>query len=382
MLDHGADGVVVRDHRGGGPELGHPAPPADRRRARGRRLRQDRLRRAGARLPLRHDPHVRARRRAAQTGSARSTTWWPPRSGPAGDALAPGVVAARTSTPHRGRSSRRRVADALPARARPRCRTGDPRGAGNQCVGRRYTASLALPSPWSPVSICPAAAVSASRTPWSWAARVHHTRIAYPVPQGTGRPLTPEKNCRGIDRTTSRTASCSTSTASSGPSSSSSTSSPARAARSCAPSSRTCCPARSSTRRSTPASRSRWPTSTAATARTSTATARDFVFMDSDRLRPASTCPRPSSATRRTSCSRTRPVRSPCTRARRCTSSCPPSVELDDHLHRAGPAGRPLDRRHQARHRRDRRRDPGAAVHQDRRQGQGRHPRRRLPRPR
>ena len=47
-----------------------------------------------------------------------------------------------------------------------------------------------------------------------------------------------------------------------------------------------------------------------------------------------------------------------------------------DHLHRARPAGRPLHRRHQAGDRRDRRRDPGAAVPRDRHQDQGRHPRR------
>ena len=50
-------------------------------------------------------------------------------------------------------------------------------------------------------------------------------------------------------------------------------------------------------------------------------------------------------------------------------------------LHRARPAGRPQHRRHQARHRRDRPADPGPAVHQHRREGQGRHPRRQLPRP-
>ncbi len=53
-----------------------------------------------------------------------------------------------------------------------------------------------------------------------------------------------------------------------------------------------------------------------------------------------------------------------------------------DHLHRAGPAGRPLHRRHQARHARDRPHHPGAAVHHHRREGQGRHPRLLLPRPR
>ena len=50
----------------------------------------------------------------------------------------------------------------------------------------------------------------------------------------------------------------------------------------------------------------------------------------------------------------------------------PVTVELAGHPHRAGPAGRPLQRRHQARHRGDRRRDPGAVVHQHRRQAEGR----------
>ena len=53
-----------------------------------------------------------------------------------------------------------------------------------------------------------------------------------------------------------------------------------------------------------------------------------------------------------------------------------------DHLHRARPAGRPLHRRHQARHARDGRGDPGAAVRRAGHQGQGRHPRRLVPRPR
>ena len=52
-----------------------------------------------------------------------------------------------------------------------------------------------------------------------------------------------------------------------------------------------------------------------------------------------------------------------------------------DHLHRAGPAGRPGHRWHQARHRRDRRRGAGAAVRHHRREDQDRHPGRPLPRP-
>ena len=59
----------------------------------------------------------------------------------------------------------------------------------------------------------------------------------------------------------------------------------------------------------------------------------------------------------------------------------PAAVELTIAEHRARPAGRPLHRRHQARHAGDRRRDQGAAVHHHRREGQGRHPQRRIPRP-
>ena len=60
----------------------------------------------------------------------------------------------------------------------------------------------------------------------------------------------------------------------------------------------------------------------------------------------------------------------------------PVSVELRGDPHRAGPAGRPLVSRHQAGHGGDRRGDPGAVVHQHRRQAQDRHPRRKLPGPR
>ena len=56
----------------------------------------------------------------------------------------------------------------------------------------------------------------------------------------------------------------------------------------------------------------------------------------------------------------------------------PVTVELEVTHHRARPAGRPVQRRHQARDRRDRCRDPGAVVHQHRRQAQGRFPRRQL----
>ena len=55
----------------------------------------------------------------------------------------------------------------------------------------------------------------------------------------------------------------------------------------------------------------------------------DFVFMDTRHLRPDPRQPRPSSATPPTTCWRTRTRSSPPTRARRCTSSCPTSVVLE-----------------------------------------------------
>ncbi len=60
----------------------------------------------------------------------------------------------------------------------------------------------------------------------------------------------------------------------------------------------------------------------------------------------------------------------------------PTSVDPRDHLHRAGPPGRPLERRHEGRDRRDRCRDPGAAVRRAGHARQGRHARRQLPGPR
>ncbi len=60
----------------------------------------------------------------------------------------------------------------------------------------------------------------------------------------------------------------------------------------------------------------------------------------------------------------------------------PASVELTIAHDRARPAGRPVERRHQAGDARDRQGDQGSAVHRDRRQGAGRHPHRRLHDPR
>ena len=137
---------------------------------------------------------------------------------------------------------------------------------------------------------------------------------------------------------------------SSGPSSSSSTSSPARAAPSCAPSSRTCSPARSSTRPSTPASRSRRPPSTSATCSSS--------YKDGDRLRLHGHGDLRPDPRRRKSVGdaanfllESHDATVAHARGRALYVELPASVELVDQVHRAGPAGRPLHRRHQARHR-------------------------------
>ena len=61
MLDHGADGVSFETIVASRGEFGDPASPAHRGGAGCRRLRQDRLRCAGRRLSLRHDPHLRTR---------------------------------------------------------------------------------------------------------------------------------------------------------------------------------------------------------------------------------------------------------------------------------------------------------------------------------
>ena len=84
---------------------------------------------------------------------------------------------------------------------------------------------------------------------------------------------------------------------------------------------------------------------------------------------------------RRTTCWRTPRRWSRCTRARRCTSSCRPSVELvitytDPACRATGPPAAPSRPRWRPA------RDPGAAVRHHRREDQGRHPRRPLPRPR
>ena len=102
----------------------------------------------------------------------------------------------------------------------------------------------------------------------------------------------------------------------------------------------------------------------------------DFVFMDARHLRPDPRAAETSSATPRTTCWRTRTAMVATHDGRAAVRRAAGLRRAGDHLHRARPAGRPLHRRHQARHARDRRRDPGAAVPRDGHEGQGRHPRR------
>ena len=73
MLRARRRGAVLRDDRGHRRQLGDPAPPARRHRAARRRLPQAGLRRDRRRLPLRHDPHPRARaRRGLAAGDLRA----------------------------------------------------------------------------------------------------------------------------------------------------------------------------------------------------------------------------------------------------------------------------------------------------------------------
>ena len=108
----------------------------------------------------------------------------------------------------------------------------------------------------------------------------------------------------------------------------------------------------------------------------------DFVFMDGDTYDQIHVpAPRPS-ARAPTTCSRTPRSIVAMHDGDAALRRAAGTMELVGRAHRAGPAGRPLHRRHQAGHARDRRPDPGAAVHHHRREDQGRHPRRPLPRPR
>ena len=106
----------------------------------------------------------------------------------------------------------------------------------------------------------------------------------------------------------------------------------------------------------------------------------DFVFMDGETY---SSCRsrRASSATRRTTCSRTsrRRSRSTTTAALRRAARL---RRARGHLHRARPAGRPLERGHEARDPRDRGARSRCRCSSRGHEGQGRHPHGRLPRSR
>ena len=91
--------------------------------------------------------------------------------------------------------------------------------------------------------------------------------------------------------------------------------------------------------------------------------------------------PEAPSATPPTSCWRTRTRRSRCTRAPRCTSSCPPRWILEITYTEPGLQGDRSTGGTKPATAGDRVRDPGAAVPRDRHEGQGRHPDGGLPRP-
>ena len=107
----------------------------------------------------------------------------------------------------------------------------------------------------------------------------------------------------------------------------------------------------------------------------------DYVFMDTDDLRPAAR--RPGRARRR----RRLPGRAgdrqiwPCYEGEIVGVEIPAVGRADHRRDRAGRAGRPGVGRPQAGHAGDRQGRPGAAVRQHRRPGQGRHPQRRLHHP-
>ena len=168
MLDAGRRRPVLRHHRGDRPELARSRTtgPTDRAAARGD-FAQDRLRGDRRRLPRRHDPHLRARARRP-TGSARSTSWSRAAQAAGGHALrgrAPTSRARRRGRPRRDRATPG-TASTSP-RPRARRRPGDPRGAEHRSARTRVHWLPACPSPSSRGSTCRAAAVSASRTPWS-----------------------------------------------------------------------------------------------------------------------------------------------------------------------------------------------------------------------
>ena len=107
----------------------------------------------------------------------------------------------------------------------------------------------------------------------------------------------------------------------------------------------------------------------------------DFVFMDSEDFEQHP-LPETLSETRPTSCWRAMPVQVAFHDGAPLYLELPVTVELRDLHTEPGSAGRPVQRGHQAGHHGDRRRDPGAAVHQHRRQVEDRLPRRQLPGPR
>ena len=251
MLDHGADGVSFETIVAAGANSAIPHHrPTDAVLAAGDFVKID-FGALVARIPLRHDPHVRA-------GARRAVAARRLRPGRRRAAGRPGGAGARR---RRCRdvdaASRQVIADAGYAE---NFGHGLGHGVGlqiHEAPGISASAAGTLLA-GSAVTVEPGVYL-----PGRGGVRIEdtlvvgeksaRTRVAHPVPQGTGHSV--------VERLgvvppwhrppTSRTGSSCRSTASCGRSPSSSTSSRARAPRSCAPSSRTCCPARSSTRRTT-----------------------------------------------------------------------------------------------------------------------------------
>ena len=155
----------VRDHRRRRPALRGAAPPPDGRLHAPRRPREDGLRGARRRLPLRHDPHRRARPGrglAARPARARRRR----AGGRPGGAAARRLGASRSTRP-RARSS---PPPGTPTSSCTGWATASAcRSTRRRCWARRAPAPSrpAWSSPSSRGCTCPAAAGCASRTRWS-----------------------------------------------------------------------------------------------------------------------------------------------------------------------------------------------------------------------
>ena len=140
MRDHGAEAPSFATIVAAGPHSAVPHHSPTERALRAGRLREDRLRRARRRLPLRHDAHGRARGRR-RTGSASCTQLVAAAQAAGRAALSPGVDVADVDAAARERHRRRRGA------ARSSCtRSGTASGCRStrpRCWAPRVGPSLA-----------------------------------------------------------------------------------------------------------------------------------------------------------------------------------------------------------------------------------------------